>query len=486
MNNKYLRLTDSYVVRNDSNGSFLIKANSLIPELRNREIIAIPNFIGYIIERLGYMPYKESVRTISNQTNISESILDRFVCQLIDNPVPKKMVISAECSVEFPSKILVWSDTVEKRRFYVEDDFDWTRDFLPSRPTMPVNVNLMTTTKCSTDCVYCYANKHLSNNLNIEEFDKILADLHSGGCVNITLTGGDLFSFPEWKRLLSAVRNYHYNPYISTKTPLGRDDLISLRNLDYEEFQFSLDSHIISNLSVLLKVDGQIYFDRVCSMLNICSEMGINVKIRSVLTSINCDYTQMRAFYDFLCGYSCIKGWDMTPAFYSEYKSHNYDWLAPDNENLIKIRSFTLGENKFPISLNKVGIEGYVSQRYSNVYDFVKYNQVCLANYYGISILSNGLCTVCEMLYDVPEYLLGDVRNSSIRSIWNSDKALKLYNLCQADLEKETPCKNCDVFTECKASPLKRVCYLNIHKTKGSFEDPDPCCPLANPTDLIL
>ncbi|QCD37251.1 SPASM domain-containing protein (plasmid) [Muribaculum gordoncarteri] len=77
-------------------------------------------------------------------------------------------------------------------------------------------------------------------------------------------------------------------------------------------------------------------------------------------------------------------------------------------------------------------------------------NQICLANTTSLSILANGLCSICEMLYDHPEYILGSVRKASISEIWNSEKALNLYSPQQENIESDSPCKTCEVFSKCK------------------------------------
>lgn len=75
-----------------------------------------------------------------------------------------------------------------------------------------------------------------------------------------------------------------------------------------------------------------------------------------------------------------------------------------------------------------------------------------MANTTGISILANGKCSVCEMLYDHSDFILGDIRENTIYEIWNSNKAWSLY------------------------SPIQE-------QQKNS---PDPRCPQAVPIDKIL
>ena len=52
----------------------------------------------------------------------------------------------------------------------------------------------------------------------------------------------------------------------------------------------------------------------------------------------------------------------------------------------------------------------------------------------------------------------------------------------------KSPCHSCSVFTKCKKSIAKRVCYVDIAKVheNNSFDFPDPRCPMAEKVNVIL
>lgn len=106
-----------------------------------------------------------------------------------------------------------------------------------------------------------------------------------------------------------------------------------------------------------------------------------------------------------------------------------------------------------------------------------------------MSILSSGKCTICEMLYDNRDYVLGDVHEQNIEDIWNSEKALMLYSKRQSLItDNSTPCIDCKVYDICKNKIAKKICYVDIAKIygEGKFEYPDPRCPKSIDTNLIL
>ena len=68
---KYIRVSDSFTIRNDSNGSFLVGIDSpIFSRGIGREITAIPNFAGLIFEKIGKLPYNESLNALGIETGI--------------------------------------------------------------------------------------------------------------------------------------------------------------------------------------------------------------------------------------------------------------------------------------------------------------------------------------------------------------------------------------------------------------------------------
>ena len=103
----------------------------------------------------------------------------------------------------------------------------------------------------------------------------------------------------------------------------------------------------------------------------------------------------------------------------------------------------------------------------------------CTANTRNLVILPDGKVTVCEELYDYPEFIIGDLKKQTIRELWTSQKALSLFQQVQSTFPDDSACKNCEDFVECRQG--KGVCYKNILKAYGiaNWQYPDPGCPRA-------
>lgn len=483
----YVSLSPSYSIRNEAEASFLIRVDKII-NLRRSDFGAfcIPPFMGYILAHIGDYEYEKSIQAIGDSLHIAPKAIEKFVKQLISNQENKEFRLSDTQAIVLPCNPLI--ETEEKPTPSVHESFGFTGlcEYKIKRPDVPISTNLMVTTKCTTDCVYCYANRNLHPDLSTEKFLDIITELHSQGTINLTLTGGDIFARPDWEIILKHVRELGYKPFLSTKTPLTLEQVKYLRELGYEEIQFSLDSSDIAILKQMIKV-GPNYIDKVKNFFGYCDELGLNILIRSVLTKINASIDKVHSLYNLLLEYPCVKEWIMTPAFFSKYKEEGYKSLEVENDDLVRVYEFSKEEgHPFRIGLNKINKKGYELKQFSSAEEYVRRNQICMANVTCLSILANGDCSVCEMLYDNPDYILGNVTESSVSEIWNSEKALNLYTMTQSEFPALSACHSCSVFEKCRNGFGKRVCYLDIAKTGKEMWEPDPRCPNATEVNIIL
>ena len=483
----YIKLNNTFVVRNEKNCSFLVpKQNLLDNNLSKNSVIPMPPFIGFIFANIGNKEYAQSRKYIAKSLGVNENSINIFVNKLL-NSKEKELKLHNETYICFPENILVESKEQEKRLFITTSDFNPTDDFIIHRPNIPLNLNFMITTKCTTNCIYCYAQRNLGKDLTTTEVLGIIETARNIGVVNISLTGGDIFAREDWREILSKIKECEYDSFLSTKTPLSNENIEFLYSIGFNKWQFSLDTIDVQHLNKLVAVKED-YIRNVDQMLYHCDKIGVKIAIRSVLTKINSSINEIKDLYKLLKKHSCIMEWSITPAFFSEFKS-DYKSYEVSNADLVDVFNFkNFTKSPFPIFLNKIGSDGYKLKRHSSVEEFVSKNTRCYANVYIMSILATGECTVCEMLYKNPELLLGDLKINTLQEVWNSPKALNIYMPKQNELDQEKPCYTCKVFDKCKRHFDKRICYADIAKVykKNIISTPDPRCPIAPNVEYIL
>lgn len=483
----YISLSPQYAIRNEGNCSYLIYVAHVLERDGGKfDSFCIPPFMGYILGHIGDEELEKSALTLSKNLNIGQNAVNNFINQLINNTDCRSFKFNESTSFTLPPNLLIKSINHLPSNVRESEDFNKLGEYTIKRPQSPFSVNVMVTTRCTTDCIYCYANRNIAPMMNTNEILQIIDELHSVGVINVTLTGGDVFTRNDWRIILRRLRQYGYFPYLSTKTPLDEEAIVSLREMGYSELQFSLDSNNEASLAKLVNAPDN-YLQKVKCFFDLADRHGLKLLIRSVLTRYNSEINSILDFYSFLAGCNSVKEWSITPAFFSKYKDVNYREIEVPNEALKEVHAFSRKHDlKFPIILNKISKEGYHLKGCDRVEDFVLTNQICVANTTGISILANGDCTVCEMLYEDEDFLLGNILKCSIKDIWNSNKALELYHLNQQSIDPESPCQKCPVFSDCRTGYGKRICYLDIKKAGKALSFPDPRCPKAEEIDLIL
>lgn len=119
----YIKLSPNYVVRNDVNGSFLIR----VKDLSSKEypyFIQIPPFLGFIFHMIGMQPYHESLEKISQIMEISQDTIHHFIQQCVNSKSKKELLLTKNDKIVLPPSILESCDVKEERYFYMEENFN--------------------------------------------------------------------------------------------------------------------------------------------------------------------------------------------------------------------------------------------------------------------------------------------------------------------------------------------------------------------------
>ena len=485
----YIRLNSQYIIRNEKCCSYIVKLEQQVDndvQRNSGNIFVVPPVVGFIISEIGKNTTTISLQKISLSLGIDIAKIEYFVNNLIGKN-ESRFTYKYQTFV-IPAHLLVYSMLPDERKYYFEQGYSPFDKFINKRPTVPFNVSIMVTTACNTNCIYCYAKRSKNLSMPLQKIERIIDECHKIGVSNIALTGGDIFARKDWKELLGYTLNKGYYPFLSTKTPLTEDDVKLLKGIGIDKMQFSLDS-IDGGIIQVMVGGSKAYVEKVKKMFLYCLQNGVSLNVRSVITIHNGTVENFKELYDFLSQFENIIDWVITPAFYSEFKEEYKDY-TPRNEQLASISSYVDAQKKhFPIFLNKINKCGYQLKRFKTVNEFVSNNQICHAGNYMLSILTTGICTPCEMLYDNPDFVLGNIYNFPLKTIWNSPKALEICTFSQIEKrDTNSPCKHCKVIDICRKSINRRVCFVDISKTlgKGYFDYPDPRCPNSTVTDYIL
>lgn len=491
-----LSLNPQYGIRNESNCSYLIKIDRIDDRIDKstfesiESVEPLPPLFGYILAQFIGNDVEETIRTISVDLKISADKIRGFVNRLTDNRHAFRMKLSS-VDVVFPPFTLTSNRSLKKARIVTFQGFHPFDKFIVKRPTFPLFVNLMITSKCQTDCIYCYADRSGKNDIDTETILKTIDEAYREGVMYFNVSGGDIFSIKSWKIILRRLADYGFYPFISTKIPLKETDVCFLKGIGVSSIQFSIDSFLPDEIRKNIRRKGT-YDDDVKNTLTYLQKSKIRLGVRTVITKYNSSLTSIKNTLNILeCYQDILDKWDISPAFYSEFRG-KYDDYQPEDSDIEVILSFC-SSIKTNVNINKKDLIDkliYKDVHYINEEQFICRNKRCIANTYSMFIISNGKATLCELMYYNNNFFTGDIQKHSLKEIWNSEISLKLFSPKKEEIfdTYENPCFSCSSFGECKTKNGKSICYVDIIRAYGAdrYQYPDPRCPKAPAHDKNL
>lgn len=341
----------------------------------------------------------------------------------------------------------------------------------------------MLTNKCVTNCAYCYADKKTPYiPLSTEKCVNLIDDAHNLGVKYIDVIGGEVFLRKDWDILIEKMVGYGMSPsYLSTKMPISKSILQKLIKTGYGNvIQISLDSMDELVLQETIKTTNN-YIRDLISGIRLLDENNFKIQVDTILTKRTATIHNLKSLAAFLSDIKNFVYWEIRVPEYSIYSSARFNEEKCSKNQICEIREFINNDliDNFPgkilfseDALNDVLYCGEPS-------DSCFKGGQCGFLQNQMFILPDGKVSVCEQLYWHPEFIIGDLTQESIEEIWQSSKALSLFNMTREHFRNDSICHKCGFFESCIAQ--KRRCVVKIIKAYGvkNWDYPDPRCKFA-------
>lgn len=385
----------------------------------------------------------------------------------------------------FPKNVLIHTD---KQADYIRSNnefkFFGKPDCETNRLQFPININLELIMSCYTNCEYCYADRRSFNGLPHLSTKRILSlidEARMENCFKFDINGGEVLLHKDIYTILYHLVSNGFSPLVSTKIPLERNSIIMLKEAGIKDFQISLDSYDDFVLMELLHVPKG-YLQKIEKTLYEASILDVGVKINTVLTNKNCCPDDIEKLLNFLTRFSCVRGVRLNPVGMSLYKDYNTFINLFPSEADIRLIEERIGEWQISYGINIELSSFDCKNEFTVPYRKQNFHKrtICTGNLWNAVILPNGDVTICEELYMIPEFNLGNVWNATLKEVWNGEKALNLY-YDPLRVKREGQCSSCDEYKLCRTGA--GVCWKTILMAYGkkNWHYPDPRCPKAPP-----
>ena len=493
MNEQQLCLNADYHFRND-NDRIIMYSKKQVQDYSS------PLWISYIHPAQAMLLYaytKDNIlfgkqREILTKFHLTEKTADELIRPFVENEEPIYTEFKGQ-KVWFPKNVLIYPDgkkVTENKRYVV--DFNCEKiDLTPDRNhKAPQYLLFMLTNKCVTNCKYCYADRHTKCQLlSTTEILRIVREARKLGLSYIDVIGGEVFCRKDWNIILKEMVDQDLMPsYVSTKVPITEKQVKKLFETGYKNVvQISLDSMNEDVLQIIIKCGGG-YVGRMKHTIELLSSYGFPVQIDTILTKYNSSKESLLELFDYIKSIKNLVYWEIRIPEDSIYSPKDFKEIQASKEQLEKLGSFIrnvlIPDAGFAIyfsdeALNFCAYEGKTNDKY-----FKGGSCGMLTN--RMFILPDGKVSICEQLYWHPQFIIGDLTKQTIPEVWNSPKALALFNRKHEVFRKESRCYSCKNLDMCTAK--HRRCFVKVIKAYGqdNWDYPDPRCQYAPKIESCL
>ena len=429
----------------------------------------------------------DQYKKLSFDLNLSIESIAKMIEPYIENETPIYTMFSGQ-KIPLPTNVLIESKKKDKNFKY--EDYQ-TKDFYcdninitPDRlHKAPQSMLFMLTNKCITNCKYCYADRKTKHkSLSTSKIIEIIEEAKELRMTYIDVIGGEIFCRKDWNIIIKKMVDNNLSPnYISTKVPITEYDIKQLLATGYKNVvQISLDAlddYVLN--SIIGTHDG--YVEKIKNSIRLLCEYGFTVQIDTILTKLNIKENYLLELFEYIKTIPNLAYWEIRVPEYSIYTPESFTEIQASKKEIDFIGHFIEDEIKY-----KADFQIYFSDEASH-YTYRKgkttdecfHGGACGILQDRLFILPDGKVSVCEQLYWHPQFIIGDLKEQTISEIWNSTKALKLFEMKANMFRNESRCHTCEALSSC--NKRHKRCFVKAIKAYGldNWDYPDPRCIYA-------
>lgn len=489
MSDKIWILNPDYVFKNDGDRICMFAKKDLAFD-------SSPNWIGYIHPSQAMIlsvftelrPANEIVSLLAHHFNVSVGTIGHLIKDFMGNKTPVYTVWQG-IKVGFPKNVLVQladGADMPQYHFSAEDLKCSSVDLTPDRShRAPHSALWMLTNKCVTNCKYCYADRKTQHEpLATDRILEIIDEFAALRMGYVDIIGGEIFLHKDWDIILKSLVEKGMSPtYISTKVPITPSIMNRLLSTGYNKIvQISLDSLYDETLSKIIGTSIG-YVEKVKMGIALLERHNYPIQIDTILTTENSSIAEITSLYNYIKEIKHLVLWEIRVPDHTLYASESFSKIKASAKTIRGIQQFVENRLKVSSSVKIVFSSEVVDEifRADGPEKECFKGGACGVLQNRLFILPDGKVSICEQMYWHKDFIIGDLKTTSIEKIWNSQRAVELFHLPNKIFRDCSPCKKCLYFEDCNTK--KRRCVVKVIKAYGTenWDFPDPRCKFAPP-----
>lgn len=324
------------------------------------------------------------------------------------------------------------------------------------------------TGRCNQNCKHCYMASQKWNELSFTEIAGLIRQAKELNVASFSITGGEPFVREDLIDILREMdRNEMKIEGIFTNGTMVLDSFLDQMN-DLQEVPFfvSINGSAPEDHDQFGASNGS--FDKAIETIGMLVSRGIKVFGNTSLNVFLENEEQIRKLYELVKSLGIYR-WRVSGPFLEGNWKTNFQTfgISPDKELsiMLTLLQIWLADGKpFEMELGHVFryIEGKCIRR-----SYKKGDYVCDYFRDRIVLMPDGGIGACSLLV-TPQYLVGNIRQQSLRAIWESDSMRYYKDLKISDMLDDR-CRDCHQLAECGLG-----CRANAALINGKYEDIDP------------
>ena len=303
------------------------------------------------------------------------------------------------------------------------------------------------TDRCNYNCVHCYNPRHRED-LSYEEILGILKDAKRLGVEKIKYGGGEPLLREDFLKILKKTIDYKFDVTFSTNGFVVEEKLVKkIKETGLKRIQISLDG----NLEIHNKIrKNPLAYEKAINAIQLF--VNNNFKVSVATTLIKKNLNQLGNIFK-ICEELGVNRWRVMK------------YIPCSNKDLVPTPKEYLDSHITLLKLKEHssrGLEVFVAREFDEILCQENQDRLdfsCFGGRSVMSIKSNGDASPCSYF---PEYVVGNLKNSPLIELWNSEKMKNFSEKPFGDIK-------CKHYLSCGGGCKAAKFYLNKKKC-------DPYC----------
>ncbi|MBA7564744.1 radical SAM protein [Candidatus Atribacteria bacterium 1244-E10-H5-B2] len=336
--------------------------------------------------------------------------------------------------------------------------------FFGTSPLMGASIRV--TKACNFHCKHCYAEggKKLENELNLGEMKNVIDQLKALNVMEIFFTGGEPFTRRDMVDILNYTNQKGIKILISTNGSLITKGIMEkIGHIDFKQFQISIDGP--EEVHDFIRIKGA--FTKATKALDLCGKyVKKNLTVGTVLMKYNWQVLPE------VIEIAAEHGADMVSLMLLIYGGRANESIVPSvgeqKESLDAFfRKYASFEDKIRFATNTTLPSSMVPSEWRR--KKIHEHFACCNFPYSLAVEANGEVAPCDGFFATPDFICGNIREKSIKEIWESLIFKEMRSIDPSDLRGV--CSKCKFVKYCAGG-----CRASSYLCYGNMTMPDPIC----------